>query len=1254
MQLHMQVDGMNSKTVVVVLAIFLAINSLAYVSYFEHCQASVLPKFYVDDDYDSSTPGWQVDHFNNIQGAISASSAEDRIVVYAGTYNETFIIPHQLNLFGEDRDTTIIDGKNIGDVITINAQNVNISHFTIKKSATSASSSIIVVNSGNAIITDNKLTTGKQAITINNCDNNTIYDNIITSNTGDGIYLNHSDINDITYNTITSNSNGLFLYISSSNNIENNSAIKSNTLNGLFLNETSNSNNILNNNISSNSQNGVFLNDHCDQNTISNNAIYSNKDSGIRLENSSTNTMQSNTVNSNTNYGIMIVGSTNNVQQNIINSNKEHGMFLFADDNNIIYNNNIKSNTNDGIRLSNSTNDTIYTNEIASNSGYGTHVDYFSINNLIYNNYFHDNTNNAMDKSITRNQWNTTKTSGTNKVGGSYLCGNYWDDYDDTSEGATDSNGDGIADGNYTIYASNLDRGALLDVTPPTLGSPQVSPSTQAIGGNTYISITITDNIELKSVYLIVVNPNSQTSNFSIIGNETGNTYFCNKQFSPIGTFTFHVAAKDPRNWASSSTGSFVINEGTAPTITDNTPATGYPSKQFTFNATVTDDQDDPGQLTVKVAWSHGSSSGNYTMTHVYGNFFEIAIALENSTSSLAYSLYACDHWSNCRSGSQTTVSIVDNEPPEIVIDKHEYSSDGVTNTYTVGTTVTDNVEVDDVSIEYWNRENDHQTAIMDKKSTNYYEKEIHLDQGVEKVYCIVSATDLSGNENDTTKPFAKTSGPSSGVIGFDVIFDGSNSFDLNGEIYEYNWTFGDGITGTGSTITHSYSTNSNYTVTLTVTDDDGNTDIDTTYCSIVRSTRVESSSSTMQQIENDYNISLDDPFYAYDTDGDSIINKFVDPNNELTPVHSGNINISDNIVFLLSLDDDDTDVPEFIWNTTSDSVEPISHVTAETNEISYQSSNLIIVDVIINKTTDWIFLEIPKPSIDEDTGVIGSVVSVTRNDTELNSDRIIEGKDKIYILDDPNILYQITFSISSPSLSEVTFSPASGGIINEYNPMITITCNVPVRFVDAGFYEIDPVSTLPLSDGSYIDLLDKLKTSDNMVFSYTPDNDLPQSRYELSIVVKELNGDTDIESSANYDYYPYEVKETGVDLLIIILLVGGPIIAFVAIFLFIRYKNITLESFVYIKNKKIFPFFKPVVFGSLSLDINDEKISKAEVYVNGQLKDTLTEAPFIWRYDEPAFLKRTIETKVYDQEGKSTSSGEMTFLIFNPPRFSK
>lgn len=51
------------------------------------------------------------------------------------------------------------------------------------------------------------------------------------------------------------------------------------------------------------------------------------------------------------------------------------------------------------------------------------------------------------------------------------------------------------------------------------------------------------------------------------------------------------------------------------------------------------------------------------------------------------------------------------------------------------------------------------------------------------------------------------------------VFFDGSGSYDPDGDSIAYGWDFGDDVTGTGETTTHSYTEDGTYTVTLTVND---------------------------------------------------------------------------------------------------------------------------------------------------------------------------------------------------------------------------------------------------------------------------------------------------------------------------------------------------------------------------------------------------------------------------------------------------
>jgi parallel beta-helix repeat protein len=89
----------------------------------------------------------------------------------------------------------------------------------------------------------------------------------------------------------------------------------------------------------------------------------------------------------------------------------------------------------------------------------------------------------------------------------------------------------------------------------------------------------------------------------------------------------------------------------------------------------------------------------------------------------------------------------------------------------------------------------------------------------------------ISGGDNEDryplmepyniTKPIANFTIQNDSEIGV-VTFDGSLSYDLEGEIVTYKWDFGDGITGYGKYGWHQYCSMGIYYVTLTVSDNHG------------------------------------------------------------------------------------------------------------------------------------------------------------------------------------------------------------------------------------------------------------------------------------------------------------------------------------------------------------------------------------------------------------------------------------------------
>jgi len=79
---------------------------------------------------------------------------------------------------------------------------------------------------------------------------------------------------------------------------------------------------------------------------------------------------------------------------------------------------------------------------------------------------------------------------------------------------------------------------------------------------------------------------------------------------------------------------------------------------------------------------------------------------------------------------------------------------------------------------------------------------------------------------------------PYQGFVDTEITFDGSKSYDPDGNITKWFWVFGDNTNGTGKTAPHIYSKAGTYTVTLTVTDNEGATNTDTITCVVKQPNR--------------------------------------------------------------------------------------------------------------------------------------------------------------------------------------------------------------------------------------------------------------------------------------------------------------------------------------------------------------------------------------------------------------------------------
>ena len=159
-------------------------------------------------------------NFSTIQDAIDHAYTGDTIFVYQGTYKEHIAIDKQINLIGEDRETTIINGnyEYNTDIVYITGNHVLIQGFTIVRADFYSFGLICVDSSHNTIVDCNFFHNDGNAVLLLRSSDNIISCCVIAeSRTGIDINNELSDNNIISDCYIATDNRGL--WVGSSHNI---------------------------------------------------------------------------------------------------------------------------------------------------------------------------------------------------------------------------------------------------------------------------------------------------------------------------------------------------------------------------------------------------------------------------------------------------------------------------------------------------------------------------------------------------------------------------------------------------------------------------------------------------------------------------------------------------------------------------------------------------------------------------------------------------------------------------------------------------------------------------------------------------------------------------------------------------------------------------------------------------------------------------------------------------------------------------
>jgi parallel beta-helix repeat protein len=322
------------KKIIFYFIVILIINSnINYTIYANYSNKS--KTIFVDDDNINGPFDGSFFHpFNSISDGINHASTDDVIFVFSGIYTENLILAKKLSLIGEDKDTTIINGNSLGNVIQIYGDNIEISGFTIQNSGIDNLNFYagIKVFGNNIIIYDNIITNCFDGISLLFTYKSKLFDNKIFYNLRYGLLIDHSEEFNIFNNYVFSNSRYGFYVFNSINGklYRNNIYLQNNTGIGITLSEKLN---ISYNNIFNNIENGLYLINQNINCMIFLNTIINNKN-GINIINSNKNYISENNIHNNYNFDAYFINCYNKWYNNYWNNTQYnifpiHGKFTF-------------------------------------------------------------------------------------------------------------------------------------------------------------------------------------------------------------------------------------------------------------------------------------------------------------------------------------------------------------------------------------------------------------------------------------------------------------------------------------------------------------------------------------------------------------------------------------------------------------------------------------------------------------------------------------------------------------------------------------------------------------------------------------------------------------------------------------------------------------------------------------------------------------------------------------------------------------